>query len=187
MRASDADRDKVADELRIHCVEGRITLDELDHRLEGVMGAKTIRELAEFVYDLPTITVARPVDRAQPTPRIGPPGILPFTRRVLVPAPLARTRDVALDTIAPALNGYGYELLSQSPAGLVFQRRRRPGPGIVAAILFFPLGLLALLRSPKRERIVISLDQRGPASTTMTIHGVASPRVRKAFAGLTFS
>ncbi len=187
MRASDADRDKVADELRIHCVEGRITLDELDIRLEGVMGSKTIRELAECVYDLPTITVAPPAGRVQPTPRIGPPGSLPFTRRVLVPAPLARTRDVALDTIAPALNGFGYELVSHSSAGLVFERRHRPGPGIVAAILFFPLGLLALLRSSKRERIVISLDKRGSASTTMTIHGVASRRVRKAFAQLTFS
>jgi len=82
MRASDDDREKVAAELKIHCVEGRITLDELDKRIEGVMAARTIRDLAEFV----------------------------------VPASLDRTRDVALNTIAPALNGYGYELVSPRPS-----------------------------------------------------------------------
>jgi Domain of unknown function (DUF1707) len=185
MRASDDDREKVAAELKIHCVEGRITLDELDKRLDGVMAARTIRDLAGFVYDLPKVTVpAR--ERAERSPRIGPPGILPFTRRLTVPASLDRTRDVALDTIAPALNGYGYELVSQSAAGLVFERTRAGG-GRVAAALLFPLGLIALFTRRKRGRIVISLEGGQSGTTRMTVHGVASRRVRKAFAHLRFA
>jgi hypothetical protein len=186
MRASDDDREKVAAELKVHCVEGRITLDELDKRLEGVMAARTIRELAEFVYDLPKVT-APGRERAERSPRIGPPGILPFTRRLTVPASLDRTRDVALDTIAPALNGYGYELVSQSAAGLVFERTRAGGGRVAAAVLLFPLGLIALFTHRKRERIVISLEGGQSGTTRMTVHGVASRRVRKAFAHLRFA
>jgi hypothetical protein len=187
MRASDADREKVANELRLHCVDGRITVDELDQRLQGVMSSPTIRELAEFVYDLPAIAVRPELDRVASRGRVGPPGILPFTRRLVVPAALERTRDTVLDTIAPALNGYGYELVSQSGSALVFERRSRSGGWIVASVLFVPLGLLALLGRRQRERIVTSFDERGSSKTTMTVHGAASRRVRKAFARLTFS
>jgi hypothetical protein len=37
---------------------------------------------------------------------------------------LDRTRDLALDTIAPALNALGYELRRQSPITLGFERSR---------------------------------------------------------------
>jgi hypothetical protein len=42
MRASDADRDRVAAALREHSVEGRITLDELNERLETTYSARTL-------------------------------------------------------------------------------------------------------------------------------------------------
>jgi hypothetical protein len=187
MRTADADREKVADELRTHCVDGRITVEELDQRLHGAMSAVTIGELAGFVSDLPTITVRSRPGRTEPKPRIGLPGILPFTRRLVVPTPPGRTRDVTLDTIAPALNAYGYELIRQSTSGLVFERRSRSGGKIAAAALFFPLGLLALLGRRQHERIVISFEGRGPNDTNMTIHGTASRGVRKHFARLTFS
>jgi Domain of unknown function (DUF1707) len=164
MRAADVDREKVADELRIHCVDGRITLEELDQRLQGVMSALTIRELAEFVCDLPTIVVRSERDLAESRVRVGPPGVLPFTRRFVVPASLERTQDVTLDTIAPALNSHGYELISQSAGGLVFERRSsRTGAD------------RDLVRGPRSEQ------------DNMTVHGTASRNVRKAFAQLTFS
>jgi hypothetical protein len=187
MRAADVDREKVADELRVHCVDGRITVDELDQRLQGAMSAVTIGELAEFVYDLPTITIPSQPHGAELNPRAGPPGILPFTRRLVVPTSLRRTRDVTLDTLAPALNADGYELVAQSATGLVFERRSRSGGRIAAAVLFFPFGLLALLGRQPSQRIVISFDDRGGNQTDMTIHGSASRRVRKQFAQLTFS
>jgi hypothetical protein len=160
-RASDGDRNRVTEELRVHCVAGRITLEELERRVERAMSAQTIHQLAEVVYDLPTISV--PEERADPSIRIrvGPPGIRPFTRRIVVPAPIERTRSVALDTIAPGLNGLGYELKRQSPTGLEFQRTAK-------------------------ERIVIALEPSGTNATTMIVHGRAARHIRKTFAKLSF-
>jgi hypothetical protein len=53
MRASDADRDRVAAALREHCVQGRITLDELNERLEATYAARTVGALHEITADLP--------------------------------------------------------------------------------------------------------------------------------------
>lgn len=53
MRASDADRDRVADQLREALVEGRLTADEHAERLDAVYRAKTYAELAPIVADLP--------------------------------------------------------------------------------------------------------------------------------------
>jgi len=65
-----ATANKVAAELRMHCVEGRITLEELEERLDGVIAARTIRELAELVYDLPAS--AAPAEQPEPGSRSGP-------------------------------------------------------------------------------------------------------------------
>ncbi|WP_416972048.1 DUF1707 SHOCT-like domain-containing protein [Streptomyces sp. 4F14] len=53
LRASDADRDRVADILRDALAEGRLTADEHAERVEGVLAAKTVGELEVFVQDLP--------------------------------------------------------------------------------------------------------------------------------------
>ncbi len=53
MRASDADRDRVAAALREHCAEGRITVDELNERLEGTYSARTVGDLERVTSDLP--------------------------------------------------------------------------------------------------------------------------------------
>jgi hypothetical protein len=53
IRASDADRDRVAGLLREHCAQGRITMDELDERLDAAYAAKTVGQLQEITSDLP--------------------------------------------------------------------------------------------------------------------------------------
>ncbi|PZT68669.1 hypothetical protein DN402_12900 [Streptomyces sp. SW4] len=53
LRASDADRDRIADMLREALAEGRLTADEHAERVEGVLAAKTVGELDVFVRDLP--------------------------------------------------------------------------------------------------------------------------------------
>jgi hypothetical protein len=53
MRASDADRDRVAAALREHCAQGRIDVDELNERLEGVYSARTMGDLQKVTNDLP--------------------------------------------------------------------------------------------------------------------------------------
>ncbi|MFG3547004.1 DUF1707 domain-containing protein [Streptomyces sp. NPDC047725] len=59
MRASDADRDRIADMLRDALAEGRLTADEHAERVEGVLAAKTVGELDVFVRDLPAAHARR--------------------------------------------------------------------------------------------------------------------------------
>ncbi|MFI9647153.1 DUF1707 domain-containing protein [Streptomyces sp. NPDC052040] len=60
LRASDADRDRIADMLRDALAEGRLTADEHAERVEGVLNAKTVGELEVFVRDLPAAHPGRP-------------------------------------------------------------------------------------------------------------------------------
>jgi hypothetical protein len=74
LRASDADRERVARILHDAMAEGRLTIDELDERLQRTYSSKTLGDLVPITSDLP-ITAAsampvRPVD-AVPSTRIG--------------------------------------------------------------------------------------------------------------------
>ncbi|MFF5370378.1 DUF1707 domain-containing protein [Streptomyces sp. NPDC013187] len=53
VRASHADRDRTVDALRVAAGDGRLTLDELDERLEAALSARTMGELAVLTEDLP--------------------------------------------------------------------------------------------------------------------------------------
>ncbi|MFJ8887517.1 DUF1707 domain-containing protein [Streptomyces sp. NPDC102402] len=62
MRASDAERERVAETLREAVAEGRLDMDEFEQRLEATYGARTHGELVPLVRDLPVPGgVARPV------------------------------------------------------------------------------------------------------------------------------
>lgn len=52
-RVSDAERTAVADELSKHYTEGRLDQEEFDQRLNQAMAAKTYRDLAGLLQDLP--------------------------------------------------------------------------------------------------------------------------------------
>jgi hypothetical protein len=54
MRASDADRERVAEALREAAAEGRLDLEELNQRLDQVFAAKTYAELAPITADIPS-------------------------------------------------------------------------------------------------------------------------------------
>ncbi|MEW1642947.1 MULTISPECIES: DUF1707 domain-containing protein [unclassified Streptomyces] len=60
LRASDADRDRIADILREALAEGRLDSDEHAERVEGVLSAKTVGELEVFIQDLPAAHGHRP-------------------------------------------------------------------------------------------------------------------------------
>jgi hypothetical protein len=62
-RASDAERDAVADRLRAAAAEGRLDPDELDERVGQAYSARTHAELASLTTDLPA-----------PLPKPQPPG-----------------------------------------------------------------------------------------------------------------
>jgi len=53
MRASDADRERVANIVREAAGDGRLTMEELDERLDAVYAAKTYAELEPITRDLP--------------------------------------------------------------------------------------------------------------------------------------
>jgi hypothetical protein len=86
MRASDADRDRVADQLREAMAEGRLTAEEHAERLDAVYQAKTYAELAPIVHDLPATGGVRPPGNAPsgapvvrddlPPPQAGTPNIV---------------------------------------------------------------------------------------------------------------
>jgi len=53
LRASDADRERVATLLRDHLVAGRLTTDEFSERVDAVHAAVTMDELERLTLDLP--------------------------------------------------------------------------------------------------------------------------------------
>lgn len=74
LRASDADRDRVAEILRDALAEGRLGMEEFDERLEAAYQARTYGELVPLTADLPAGSGAVPVapaprrDGAAPSP-----------------------------------------------------------------------------------------------------------------------
>ena len=55
IRASDADRDRVAAMLREHHAAGRLTAEEFHERMDRALEAKTLGQLDELMTDLPAI------------------------------------------------------------------------------------------------------------------------------------
>jgi hypothetical protein len=69
MRASDADRDRIADQLREALAEGRLTSDEHAERLDAAYKARTYAELAPIVHDLPVTGGTPSPHPSTPPPR----------------------------------------------------------------------------------------------------------------------
>ena len=69
VRASDADRERVAERLRAAAGEGRLSADELEERLERAFGARTEGELAPLLAELPAETDPSPPAAARERPR----------------------------------------------------------------------------------------------------------------------
>lgn len=73
LRASDADRERVAHVLRTAFEEGRLTIEEHSERIETLYAAKTMGELAPLTFDLPSdgrldLTKAPPAPRPSSAP-----------------------------------------------------------------------------------------------------------------------
>ncbi|MEV6111022.1 DUF1707 domain-containing protein [Streptomyces sp. NPDC052109] len=60
LRASDADRERVAEVLRDAVAEGRLDMEEFEERLEAAYSARTYGELAPLTRDLPAAGAATP-------------------------------------------------------------------------------------------------------------------------------
>jgi hypothetical protein len=58
IRVGDAERDQVTSALHEHFVQGRLTRDELDERLEAALSARTVGDLRAVTRDLPADATA---------------------------------------------------------------------------------------------------------------------------------
>ncbi len=67
VRASDADRERVAVALQAACVDGRLTMPELEERLAAAYAAETDAELATIMHDL-RVSTPQPGDWAGAAP-----------------------------------------------------------------------------------------------------------------------
>jgi hypothetical protein len=72
LRASDAERDQVVDQLRQHVADGRLTMDEFEQRVAEALAAKTLAELGPVLRELPPLPPApqteQPLRRRMPLP-----------------------------------------------------------------------------------------------------------------------
>ncbi|CAL9473104.1 putative protein [Streptomyces sp. enrichment culture] len=78
LRASDAERDRIADILHDALAEGRLTADEHAERVEGVLRAKTVGELEVFIRDLPAAHRQGPGSTPAPAPHRPTAGAIPI-------------------------------------------------------------------------------------------------------------
>src|SRR5690349_2508781 len=65
LRASDAQRDRAAQEIREHFAEGRLTDDELSERVQAAYDARTQGELNRLLADLPKLPVSPAQQKAE--------------------------------------------------------------------------------------------------------------------------
>jgi hypothetical protein len=138
-RAADADRDRVAALLNTAYVEGRLSKDEYDDRLESTMSARTYAELDQVVADLP----------AMPGRDVSPAG----TASVSVTA----TNQLAIASLACGLGQFVLGPLATIPAIVLghiargqIRRTGEQGAGLALAGLALGwgaviLGVLALI------------------------------------------
>ena len=81
LRASDADREAVAERLRVASVEGRIDAEELEQRLSDVYAARWVAELDRLVAD---VSPPPPPAPAMPAPYHSPQVVYPTTNGLAV-------------------------------------------------------------------------------------------------------
>ena len=189
LRAGDSDRAAVVGLLRAHHLEGRLTLEEFEERVEQAQRAVTLIELGDLHSDLPerpAKTVARSSAGSVGSPggRRAPrvPGSFSFVERMELSVAPSVAREQAFEHIAPALARDGYEL-SVVGGALLFRRHWRPAWTILLAVFTFPIGLLALTHRNSDE-VIVEIHEGPHGGTELIAHGVGPLSVRRAFATL---
>jgi hypothetical protein len=79
LRASDAEREAVVEQLRRHAAEGRLDPEELEQRVSAAYAARTHGELVPLTADLPYVRRSRPgreVERRRQRRSLVPTGLI---------------------------------------------------------------------------------------------------------------
>jgi len=124
LRASDEDRDQIAERLRKATGEGRLLAEELEERLEATFSARTYGELDAVVADLPGVTTARRRERPRP---LAPGPINVIALLILAPVIMSLMLAAAV-IVAMVFSAWGALLIV---GWLLFGRGQRScwGPG----------------------------------------------------------
>ena len=173
-RASDEDRERVAESLRGDLLAGRLTVEEYEERLARAYRATTRADFDAVAADLPRVRLPA---RRRRRPLAGN---RPFSVRIESHEPPALVITEAMRTIAPHLLRSGYELEQPSENQLVFTRNRRPAWTILVAIFVFPFGLLALTHKVRESQVFVNAIAAGEERTLVDVVGVAPAGVRRA-------
>lgn len=131
MRAGDADRERVVEQLRAALDEGRLDLHEFDERLQAAYAAKTYGDLDALLTDLPVAAPPVPKGPAPVAPAGHPTGEwLVHVWQGLVPTALVLTAIWVISGMGDywpvwVIGPWGLILLWQTIAGLVSGAPRR--------------------------------------------------------------
>lgn len=142
MRAGHADRDRTVDVLKAAFAEGRLSVQEYEHRHEAAAAAQTYGQLAALIADLPSGPVPGPVPPAQAQPV--PATFLPPPMPMPMPMPVRRP------TNGVAIASFVFGLLGFSPVAVITghvargQIRRQDQDGDWAAVAGLVLGYIGL-------------------------------------------
>ena len=121
VRASDAERERVAGLLTRHAAEGRLTPEELAERIEEVYAARTVADLERPLRELPAEAEPRPRREPEPERKAG------RARSAPLLALLAIAAVVAVVAGAAAGDGDGWLWWPFVLWGLVAKGRLRHG------------------------------------------------------------
>lgn len=111
LRAADADREAVAEQLRLGHGEGRLDTDEFQHRVERCYEAKTLGDLDALTDDLPRPASAQEQEHTHQR--------FALRRRRLLPVPLVPI-VIALLLLCAASGHHAFWLIV--PLALLFSR-----------------------------------------------------------------
>jgi hypothetical protein len=121
LRASDKDRDRIADRLRSAAGEGRLMIEELEQRLGAALTARTYGELETLIADLPgPRLLKRPRRRLRLLPALG----LIVAAVVIVPIVLAAIALAVQFAIGVVLVWWIWALVAWAFFGRALRRRR---------------------------------------------------------------
>jgi hypothetical protein len=136
LRASDAERERVAVFLRDQAAIGRLTHEELEERVAAAYRAVTVGDLERLIADLPRARPPAPRPRRRPS-------------RALVPLGFAALLVVAAPTALLVVAAVGLAL-GVAALAMVFALGMALGPFILVALLI--VAMLRRRRPPRRMR-----------------------------------
>jgi hypothetical protein len=167
-RASDGERERVVTRLHDAAAAGRLSVAELDERVECAYSSVTRGELAALLDDLPA-------PRRPATPERLPwlPGLSPFSASWRGPVDPDRHVASVLRHLGPIFTAFGYELVERTSSRLVYRRSSRSR---LAMLLF---GLPGLVLGKQTDTITVDF-LAGGEHTLAVVQGVAPLRLRRA-------